>query len=209
MIKPTKVIYFYRQECRAVTELKQFLSQESDIKSLFLRKIPETNFIESIGVEKGSTCIVFDDFHVQALSSEPLREILLNLSSIWNHHYQIVTFYVAQQNDMFLKSSKLNGLLLNSTHIVLWRSNHDVKSIKRNLDRYFVKLKGDLTLWKIFERYVQSDQFKFLLICVSPLCRRPTVWMNTLMSSDDQVLSFHESDSEPEEQGESAGLYAN
>lgn len=202
MTKPTKVIYFFREECSAVTELRKFFSEKNDIKGLFLRKIPETNFIESLGIEKGSTCIIFDDFHVQALSSEPLRETLLNLSSVWNHHYQIVTFYVAQQYDMFLKSSKLNGLLVNSTHIVLWRSNHDVKTIKRNLDRYFVKLKGDLTLWKIFERYVQSEQYKFLLICVSPLCRRPSVWMNTLMSSDDQVLSFHESDSESDDQGE-------
>ena len=208
MKKITKVIYFFRQECRAVIELRQFLSQENGIKGLFLRKIPETNFIESLGIEKGSTCIIFDDFHVQALSSEPLREILLNLSSIWNHHYQLITFYVAQQYDMFLKSSKLNGLLVNSTHIVLWRSNHDVKSIKRNLDRYFVKLKGDLTLWKIFERYVQSEQFKFLLICVSPLCRRPSVWMNTLMSSEDQVLSFHESESEAEDEEGNEGTEA-
>ena len=102
MKKITKVIYFFCQECRAVIELRQFLSQENGIKGLFLRKIPETNFIESLGIEKGSTCIIFDDFHVQALSSEPLREILLNLSSIWNHHYQLITFYVAQQYDMFL-----------------------------------------------------------------------------------------------------------
>ena len=181
-----------------MADLKSFLSKEDGIKGVFLKKIPENNFIEALGIEKGSTVIVFDDFHVQALSSEPLRDTLLNLSSVWNHHYQIITFYVAQQYDIFLKSSKLNGLLLNSTHLVLWRSNHDFKSIKRNLDKYYVRLKGGLTLWKIFERYVQSDQFKFLLICVSPLCRRPSVFMNTLMSSDDPVLSFHQSDSETE-----------
>ena len=198
VVKPTKIIYFFREECSAVTDLKSFLSKEDGIKGVFLKKIPENNFIETLGIEKGSTVIVFDDFHVQALSSEPLRDTLLNLSSVWNHHYQIITFYVAQQYDIFLKSSKLNGLLLNSTHLVLWRSNHDFKSIKRKLDKYYVKLKGGLTLWKIFERYVQSDQFKFLLICVSPLCRRPSVFMNTLMSSDDPVLSFHQSDSETE-----------
>ena len=87
VVKPTKIIYFFREECSAVTDLKSFLSKEDGIKGVFLKKIPENNFIETLGIEKGSTVIVFDDFHVQALSSEPLRDTLLNLSSVWNHHY--------------------------------------------------------------------------------------------------------------------------
>ena len=111
--KPTKVIYFFREECSAVTELRKFFSEKNDIKGLFLRKIPETNFIESLGIEKGSTCIIFDDFHVQALSSEPLRETLLNLSSVWNHHYQIVTFYADRCHVELLRENFILSITFN------------------------------------------------------------------------------------------------
>ena len=50
-VKPTKLVWFYQEECDAVIKTKKFLSTEKDIKSLFLRKMPEEDFIEQVGID--------------------------------------------------------------------------------------------------------------------------------------------------------------
>ena len=89
-MKPTKIIYFFQEECSAVVKLKKFLSTQKDIKSLFLKKLPEEDFIENLGIDKNSTVILIDDFAPQAASNDALRNTLLHMSQVWIHHYGMV-----------------------------------------------------------------------------------------------------------------------
>lgn len=192
-MKPTKIIYFYQEECDAVLKLKKFLSTQKDIKSLFLTKLPEEDFIETVGIDKNSTVILIDDFAPQAATNEKLRDTLLHMSQIWVHHFSIVLLYSTQSYEMFLKSSKLNPMLNNSTHLVLFKSSHDARSLRRYLSQYLINVKGDASLWSLFEKYVQNQQYKCMVICISTHVRRPTVFTNIMMSQPGPVLAFHES----------------
>ena len=152
--------------------MKKFLSTQKDIKSLFLKKIPEEDFIETVGIDKNSTVILIDDFAPQAASNEALRNTLLHMSQVWIHHHGMVVLYSTQSYEMFLKSSKLNALLNNSTHLVLFKSLHEAKSLRRYLNSYLIKVKGDASLWSLFEKYVQSKQYKFMVICIQCLLNK-------------------------------------
>jgi len=202
-VKPTKLVWFYQEECDAVIKTKKFLSTEKDIKSLFLRKMPEEDFIEQVGIDKNSTVIIVDDFAPQTGSNEKLREILLVMSQIWVHHYGIILMYSTQSFEMFLKSSKLNPMLNNSTHLILFKTSHEARSLRRYLKNYLIPVKGDASLWTLFEKHVQSQQYQCMVICISTHMKRPTVFTNVMMSQPGPVLSFHESsESELSDDGE-------
>lgn len=187
------MIWFYQEECDAVIKTKNFLSTQKDIKSLFLRKIPEEDFIDQVGIDKNSTVIIVDDFAPQIGSNEKLREILLLMSQIWVHHHGIILMYSTQSFEMFLKSSKLNPMLNNSTHLVLFKTTHEARSLRRYLKNYLVPVKGDASLWSLFEKHVQSQQYQSMVICISTHVKRPTVFTNVMMSQPGPVLSFHDS----------------
>lgn len=205
-MKPTKVIWFYQEECDAVMKTKNFLSTQKDIKSVFLRKIPEEDFIDTIGIDKNSTVIIVDDFAPQTGSNEKLRDILLLMSQIWVHHYGIILLYSTQSFEMFLKSSKLNPMLNNSTHLVLFKTTHEARSLRRYLKNYLVPVKGDASLWSLFEKHVQTQQYQSMVICISSHVKRPTVFTNVMMSQPGPVLSFHQSsESEMSDQEEADG----
>ena len=190
-----RLIYIHKEECSAIKRLKAHLIEDKGIDASFLKRVPE-DLLESYSFPKDQTVLVIDDFHSESVASRALANLLYDLSSVVTHHHGLYVFYSLQSFDIIKKQSKLNNVFLNSTHIVFFRTAHDAKSIKRYLGNYEIALKSSVDLWHIFQKYIQTKRFAYMLICVSPRCERQTVYSNVLLRDDGPMLSFHESDGE-------------
>ena len=194
-----RLIYFHKEDCAATENLKKYFLKDHRVEASFLKKIPE-DFFET-NFKKNETVIVFDDFHSDLLTNKELGNLIYEISSVLTHHNGLVVLLSVQSFDIIKKQSKLNNVFMNSSHIIFFRTAHDVKSIRRYLGNYEIALKSPtLTLWQIFQKFVQTKQFAYMLICVSPRCKRQTVFSNVLMKDDGPMLSFHESDSESDQE---------
>lgn len=192
------MIYFYKEECDAIKDLKAHLAKAKNIDASFMKRVPE-DLLESYSFPKDQTVLVIDDHHFESLSSRKLANLLYELSSVFTHHHGLYVFYCVQSFDIIKKQSKLNNVFLNSTHIVFFRTSHDAKSVKRYLGNYEIALESSVDLWHIFQKYIQTKKHAYMIICVSPRCEKQTVFSNVLLKEEGNMLSFHESDGEDED----------
>lgn len=190
-----RLIYIHKEDCSATKRLKAHFAEDKSVDASFMKRIPE-DFIESYSFKKNETVLVIDDFHSESLTSRGVGNLLYDISSVLAHHHGLYVFYCVQSFDIIKKQSKLNNVFLNSSHIIFFRTAHDAKSIKRYLGNYEIALKSNANLWQIFQKYVQSKRFAYMIICVSPRCERQTVYSNVLLKEEGPMLSFHESDGE-------------
>ena len=197
--KIKKVIYIYKETCKSIEKLKSYLSKEKGLEGVFTKKFPDGNFLEFCKVEEKSTIIVIDDFYWDAATDESIRSALISLSSIWNHHKSLTSFLCLHSYDIFLKASKLNVILMNSSHLIFFKSSHDAKAAKRVMSQYILNLKGGQTLFQVYKRIVLEDNFQYILVQISPQSTKPSVWSRVLLAEESPMLCFNESsDSEGE-----------
>ena len=169
------------------------------MEAVFTKKFPDGNFLEFCKVEEKSTIIVIDDFYWDAATDESIRSALISLSSIWNHHKSLTSFLCLHSYDIFLKASKLNVILMNSSHLIFFKSSHDAKAAKRVMSQYILNLKGGQTLFQVYKRIVLEDNFQYILVQISPQSTKPSVWSRVLLAEESPMLCFNESsDSEGE-----------
>ena len=190
-----RILYIHKEDCSAIKRLKNHFMKDTSVEITFLKRLPE-DILENGELEKSASCIVFDDLHHQALTDKNLGELLYEIASIKAHHFQLYVFLCLQSFDIVKKQSKLHNVFLNSSHLIFFRTAHDSKAIKRYLNNYDITLKSSVSLWQIFQKYVQSKRYAYMLICVSPRCEKQTVFSNILMNAEGPMLSFHESDEE-------------
>lgn len=193
------MIYFYKETCKSIEKLKTHLSKEKGLEVLFTKKFPDGNFLDFCKVEEASTIIVIDDFYWDAATDENIRSALISLSSIWNHHKLITSFLCLHSYDIFLKASKLNVILMNSSHLIFFKSSHDGRGAKRVMSQYILNLKGGQTLFDVYKRQVLEKNFQYIIVCISPQSTKPSVWSQVLLAEESPALCFNESsDSEGE-----------
>lgn len=197
--KIKKVIFFYKETCKSIEKLKSHLAKERGIEAVFVKKFPDGNFLEFCKVEENSTIIVIDDFYWDAATDENIRSALISLSSIWNHHKSITSFLCLHSYDIFLKASKLNVILMNSSHLIFFKSSHDGRQAKRVMSQYFLNLKGGQTLFQVYMRHVLEQNFKYIIVCISPQSTKPSVWSQVLIAEECPILCFNESSSSDSE----------
>ena len=197
--KIKKLVYIYKETCKSIEKLKAHLSKEKEVEAVFTKKFPDGNFLEFCKVEENSTIIVIDDFYWDAANDENIRSALISLSSIWNHHKSIISFLCLHSYDIFLKASKLNVILMNSSHLIFFKSSHDARAAKRVMSQYILNLKKGQTLFELYKRQVLEKNFQYIIVCISPQSTKPSVWSQVLIAEECPMLCFTESsDSEGE-----------
>lgn len=189
--KINRILYFYREEDSNIQELKAFFGTIENVDVKFLKKLPED--LLSITLPN-STVIVFDDHENYFSNDKQYAELLFSLASVHVHHRGLICFFVVQTIGILKKQHKLNNSFSQSTHVIFFRNAHEGKALKRYMNNFSLKLKGGVTVFDVFERFIQKKKFSYLLLCVSPRCDYNTAFSNILMSSDGPMLSFHESD---------------
>ena len=194
-----KILYFYKESCESIQSLKDYLATQKSIQSTFSKKIPD-DFLEFASFEKsGGNLVVFDDFYSDALTNETLREIWLKLATVYTHHHSLVCMVTIHSYEIFLKASKLNGILQSSSHLIFFKTTHDQKALKRIFSHYEIKLKNGGSLWGIYKQYVMSRRHAYLILCISQLCQRATAFSNVLLKNEGPLLSFHQTSSDEDE----------
>ena len=109
------------------------------------------------------------------------------------------TFLCLHSYDIFLKASKLNVILMNSSHLIFFKTAHDARAAKRLMGQYMLNLKGGQTLFDDYKRQVLEKNFSYILVALSPLSTKPSVWSQVLLAEECPMLCFNESsDSEGE-----------
>lgn len=190
------MVYFYKESCKSIDKLKAYLSKEPGVEAVFSKKFPDGNFLDFCKPEKDSTILVIDDFFFDANTDEKIRKDLKSCAGIWTHHYGMSTFMCLHSYDIFLKASKLNVILMNSSHLIFFKSSHDARAAKRHMNQYMLNLKSGQTLYDVYKRQVLEKNFSYIIACISPMCTKPTVWGQVLLTEDNPMLSFHESSDE-------------
>ena len=196
--KIKKVVYFYKESCESIDRLKSHLSKEPGVEAVFSKKFPDGNFLDFCKPEQDATILVIDDFFFDATTDEKIRKDLISCSTIWTHHYGISSFLCLHSYDIFLKASKLNVILMNSSHLVFFKSSHDARAAKRHMNQYMLNLKGGQTLFDVYKRHVLEKNFNYVIAAISPMCTKPTLWGQILLAENLPMLGFHESSDEDE-----------
>ena len=195
------MLYFYKETCPSIEKLKEYLNKEAKVETVFSKKFPDENFLEFCKLEQDSSIIVIDDYFWDAATDKTIQSALISLSSIWNHHKGVTTFLCLHSYDIFLKSSKLNVILMNSTHLIFFKSSHDTSKAKRLMGQYslMLKLKGGQSLFDIYKSQVLANNFAYIIVSISPLSTKPSVWAQVLLADERPMLCFNDSsDSEGE-----------
>ena len=197
--KIKKIIYFYKENCKSIEKLKADLAKEKGLEVVFSKKFPDGSFLEYCKLEQDATVIVIDDYFWDATTDGTTRSSMISLSTIWNHHNGAVTFLCMHSYDIFLKASKLNVILMNSSHLIFFKTAHDARAAKRLMGQYMLNLKGGQTLFDVYKQQVLKKQFSYIIVSLSPLNTKPSVWSQVLLAEESPMLCFNESsDSEDE-----------
>ena len=191
--KIKKIVYFYKENCKSIEKLKAHLAEEREVEAVFTKKFPDGNFLDFCKPVENSTIIVVDDYFFDANIDEKIRKDLISLAGIWTHHVGAVSMICLHSYDIFLKASKLNVILMNSSHLVFFKSTHDARSARRYMNNYEINLKAGQTLFDVYKREVLGKNFKYIIACISPMCTKPTLWGQVLLSEDEPMTSYHES----------------
>ena len=140
--KIKKIIYFYKENCESIERLRTHLATERGVEAVFSKKFPDGNFLDFCKPVQDSTILVIDDYFFDANIDEKIRKDLISLAGIWTHHVGCVSIICLHSYDIFLKSSKLNVILMNSSHRVFFKSLHDARAAKRHMNNYEINLKA-------------------------------------------------------------------
>lgn len=194
--KIKKIIYFYKENCKSIERLRTYLATERGVEAVFTKKFPDGNFLDFCKPEQDSTIIVVDDFFFDANIDDKIRKDLISLAGIWMHHVGAVSIICLHSYDIFLKASKLNVILMNSSHLVFFKSSHDAKAARRHMNNYELNLKAGQTLFDVYKREVLGKNFKCIIAAISPMCTKPTLWSDVLLAEDDPMTSYHQSSDE-------------
>lgn len=174
-----------------VADLKSYFEMDDSLDARFFKKVPQD--LLSL-VLPGSTCIVFDDMLPAFMGDKSLIDLLFRLSSIYVRHRKLYIFFCSQSSDILKKSHKLNLSISQSSHYILFRTLSESKTLKRFFSNFSLNLKHDLA--EIFENYIMTKQFGYLVLSVGPQCPRNSAYSNILLSEPGFMLSFDKSDDE-------------
>lgn len=192
-----KLIFFYKENCKSIEKLKSHVAKEKGLEAVFSKKFPE-NFLDFCQLEQDSSVIIIDDFFWDATTDETIRSALISLSGIWNHHKGATTFLCLHSYDIFLKASKLNVILMNSSHLIFFKTAHDARAAKRLMSQYILNLKGGQSLFDVYKRQVLEKNFSYIIVALSPLSTKPSVWSQVLLAEEAPMLCYNESSSDSE-----------
>ena len=193
---PKRLLYFYKHDDAQIQRLKTFFEKNREIDARFLKKIPEDL---SPLLLPHQTVIVWDD-HELYFNARENAEYLYSISSVLTSHLGLIVFFNVNSFSVLRKDSIVHRSIQNSTHLIFFKTRLDTRSLKNFMGNFSLQLKGNQSLWDIYNKHIQksSTQFAYLLLCVSPKCRKSTCYTNILMQSSGPMISFHESDSESE-----------
>ena len=188
----SQVVYFYREECPALLDLKKFFEAEKLDAKFFKKLNPD---ILSL-VRPSCTVIVFDDYESE-FSNRSNAEMLYKLASIYCHHMSLNVFFLVQSAGPLKKDNLCNKSVIQSSHFVFFKSSYDGRSLRHFLNNFDIRLKGGMSVYECFDKYIQkSGRFCYLVLCVSPRLSKNAVLTNFLLGSEGVVRTFQESDSE-------------
>lgn len=189
-----KIIYFHREEDDSIRQLRDHFEGDSSIEVKFSKKVPDN--LET-WIIKNATILVFDDFETY-FSSKINSELLYSIASVWTSHFLLHTFFSVQSFDVLKKQSKAHPSFQQSTHVCFFKNNTEARSLKRYMANFSIPLKKGLSVWEVYQRYVQKRPFAYLLLCISPRFARQTAHSNILHQEPGHMMSFHESSSDSE-----------
>ena len=177
------LIYIYKEDDENSREL-----QKKFKNGIFLKSIPEN--IEEM-IEPNSTIICIDDFQLD-LGEKHHIKMLKKWGNVRLHHWNFTCLITLQTYDVFYKRNELNFLLYQTSSIVLFRSLNNFCALKRFLNAYEIKLKGNATLYEVFKTFVQSKPYSHIIVNLSPKLKSPQVYSQILLCDDRPLLLFHE-----------------
>ena len=181
--KLKRLIYIYKEDDENSNAL-----QKKFKNGIFLKRIPE-NLDELI--EPNGTIIVFDDFQIELCEKTNVK-MLKKWGTIKLHHSNFSCLITLQSYDVFYKRNELNFLLYQTSSMVLFRSLNNFCALKRFLNAYEIKLKGNATLYEVFKSFVQSKPYSHIIVNLSPKLKSPQVYSQILSCDDRPLLIFHE-----------------
>ena len=184
-----QILYFFREEDATIRSLKEHFDAVDEIEVKFAKKIPEN--LSSL-IIKNATILVFDDFETY-FATKINSELLYTIASVWTSHLLLHTFFCVQSFNVLKKQSRAHPSFQNSTHVCFFKNNTEARALKRYMANFSIPLKGNLSVWETYQRYVQKKPFAYLLLSISPRFARQTAYSNILHSSKGHMMSFHES----------------
>ena len=186
-----RLIYFYKEEDENLIRLRKYF-ETTDVETRFSKSIPDD--LQS-HIIKDHTTIVIDDRET-FFSTRENAETLYYISSVLVSHLGLTVFFTVNSFGGLRKDNVLNKCILNSTHLIFFKCTQEGRSIKNFMQQFELQLKSDLTLWAVYQKYIQrsNSRFSYLFLCVSPKSVCPTAYSNILMASDGPLVSYHLSD---------------
>ena len=186
--------YIYREEDENIKKLKFEFGKKAyeklDVR--FLKKL-DVDLMEMVGKR---CVIVLDDQEFELTRSKGLQAMLHSAGSVYAHHKELWIFVLCQSVAVLKKNHKLHSAVSQSTHMIFFRNLLEGKSVCRYLSNLSIKLKGGLSLGDVFERYIQTKLYSYLLILVSPRLSSSKALSNILIDADGPMLRFDDSDGE-------------
>ena len=173
-----------------VADLKSHFEKDDSMDARFFRKVPQ----DLMSLVLPGSCLIFDDMLPLFMGDKTLIDLLFRLASIYVRHKKLYIFFCSQSNEVLKKSHKLNLAISQSSHYVLFRTLSESKTLKRFFSNFSLNLKQDLA--EIFENYIMTKQFGYLVLSIGPLCPRNSAYSNILLSEPGFMLSFDKSDDE-------------
>lgn len=153
-----QLVYIYTMEDSNIARLRKKYSKNG----LFLREIP--NNLPEILLPGGRACLVIDDKEDDIVGSKDKTRIVSDLVKIYKHHSKILMFLLLQSYDCFMKKNPLNPAVQNCEKLILFRSMSNFTSLKRWLNGYCIRLKGNQTLYEVYKEHILADRFAYLII---------------------------------------------
>ena len=163
----TQLVYIYKSEDKNIKSLKKNFGKSGT----FLNEIPDE--LESLLLPKQSICVI-DDFESSLVLNKQKIANLIYLANVAIHHKGLVLFLLFQSFSIFLRKHALHDILYQATQLILFRSMNSFSTLKRFLNSYEVKLKGQQTLYDIFKKFVQGEPYQYLIINIAPKLQNPT-----------------------------------
>ena len=156
--------------------------------AVFLDDIPET-LVEDLA-PKRSICVI-DDMEADIMKDKRKINILNYCSSVAVHHRGLRIFCCLQTMNIFYKKNVMNQMLMQATHLCLFRSVSTFSSLKTWLNSYSVKLKSDnQSLYDLYTETIQPFKYSYLLLDISPCLNTPKCYSQILLCDERPMLLF-------------------
>ena len=99
-------------------------------------------------------------------------------------------FLLLQSYDCFMKKNPLNPAVQNCEKLILFRSMSNFTSLKRWLNGYCIRLKGNQTLYEVYKEHILADRFAYLIIDLSHDLKSPRVYSHILHNDKRPLIVF-------------------